>query len=178
MHLLLNLKDAGDKKIKFQQLYEQYRHLMFYVAKDILKDEHLAEDAVQEALLRISKNLHKIDDVGSSKTRNFVAIVTRNVAITMANQRWKEGNIEFCMEKGDSTSLNISQESLDKTILEYVIQLPQIYRDSLYLYYIYGYSFREISQLLSVSVEVVKKRTQRARAMLKKMLEKEGFYNG
>ena len=51
------------------------------------------------------------------------------------------------------------------------------FRDILYLYHIYGYNFKEISHLLSLTVENAKKRAQRARLMLKQNLEKAGLYN-
>jgi len=52
-----------------------------------------------------------------------------------------------------------------------------MYRDPLYLYHLYGYSFNEISSLLNLSVEATKKRTQRARDLLKTLLEKEGYHH-
>lgn len=38
--------DTEEEQSKFTLLYEKYRYLMWYVAKDILKDKDLAEDAV------------------------------------------------------------------------------------------------------------------------------------
>ena len=49
MTLFLTLLDAKEEKSKFDKLYEKYRKLMHYVAKGILTDDQLAEDAVQEA---------------------------------------------------------------------------------------------------------------------------------
>lgn len=51
MTLFLTLLDAKEEKSKFDKLYEKYRKLMHYVAKGILTDDQLAEDAVQEAFL-------------------------------------------------------------------------------------------------------------------------------
>lgn len=74
-----------------------------------------------------------------------------------------------------ATSNDIFETVSNRILVECILQLPEIYRDSLYLYHIYGYSFREVSNLLSISVETAKKRVQRARRLLKEMLEKEGF---
>ena len=65
----------------------------------------------------------------------------------------------------------------NKLLMECILKLPELYRDPLYLYHLYGYSFNEISNLLSVSVETAKKRAQRARHMLKGLLEKEGYHH-
>ena len=58
LNIFLSLIDSDEDKAKFSNLYEQYKNLMFYIARDILKDEHLAEDAVQEAFIRIAKNFY------------------------------------------------------------------------------------------------------------------------
>jgi len=41
---------------------------MFYVANSILKDEHLAEDAVHQAFIRIIESLDKINEIKCPKT--------------------------------------------------------------------------------------------------------------
>ncbi|MBR4020017.1 MAG: sigma-70 family RNA polymerase sigma factor, partial [Firmicutes bacterium] len=75
LSLYLTLIDTDEDKIRFAKLYEQYRHLMFYIAKEILQDEHLSEDAVQEAFLRIAKNFHKVGEILCPETRNFTVII-------------------------------------------------------------------------------------------------------
>ena len=166
----LTIIDSEDDKSKFISLYEKYRKLMFYVAHSILKDEQLSEDAVQEAFLRIAKNFHKVGEVSCPHTRNFVVIITKNIAITMYNK-----NLYDFEEFTDNVISALSDEAFEKVpekeLTECILQLPEAYRSPLYLYYIYGYSIREISGLLSITVENAKKRIQRARHILKKMIE-------
>ena len=45
---------------EMEELYRQYRAPMFRVAMSILRDEGLAEDAVQQAFLKIFQNFEKI----------------------------------------------------------------------------------------------------------------------
>ena len=45
LSLYLTLIDSDEDKLRFTKLYEQYRHLMFYIAQEILKDEHLHNKA-------------------------------------------------------------------------------------------------------------------------------------
>lgn len=177
LNLFLTLIDNEQDKVRFVELYEKYKNLMFYVAKEILKDEHLAEDAVQEAFLRVAKNFHKICDVLSPQTRNFVVIITRNISIDMLKKKDTIIDIDTYIE---SESTEISDEVFEsvssKLLTDMILKLSQNHRDILYLHHLYGYSFNEISTLLSISVETAKKRTQRARGMLKEMLKKEGYY--
>lgn len=176
--LYLALIDSDEDKIRFTKLYEQYRHLMFYIAQEILKDEQLSEDAVQESFLRIAKNFHKVGEILCPKTRNFTVIITKNVALTMHKHKHNDMDMDSYIE---SSSFETTEDAFDalsnKLLAECILKLPEMYRDSLYLYHLYGYSFNEISNLLSVPVETTKKRTQRARSLLKVLLEKEGYHH-
>jgi len=174
--ICLTLIDSEEDKLRFTHLYEQYRHLMFYIAYDILKDEGLSEDALQEAFLRIAKNFHKVGEIPCPRTRNFAVIITRNVALTMVKKKHDDLEPEiFSGKEAISISDDVFETVSGKILVECILKLPEMYRDTLYLYHIYGYTFREISHLLSVPVETIKKRAQRARKMLKDFLEREGY---
>ena len=77
--------EKDERSEKIEQLYSLYRNVMFYTAERILRDHHLAEDAVQKAFLKVLDNLHKISEIDCNKTRAFLVIIVRNVAITMYN---------------------------------------------------------------------------------------------
>ena len=47
---------------------------MYCIAVEILRDEHLAEDAVQEAFFCVARNFRKVGKVESVQTRNFLAL--------------------------------------------------------------------------------------------------------
>lgn len=178
LNLYLTLIDDDKDKIRFTKLYEQYRHLMFYIAKEILKDEHLSEDAVQEAFLRIARNFHKVGEILCPETRNFTVIITKNVALTMLRHKHNDIDMDSYIESSSSEiTEDVFEAVSNKLLTKCILKLPEMYRDSLYLYHLYGYTFNEISNLLSVPVETTKKRTQRARFLLKELLEKEGYHH-
>ena len=178
LNLFLTLIDDECDKARFVDFYEKYKRLMFYVARGILKDDYLAEDAAQEAFLRVAKNFHKINEVSCPQTRNFAVIITRNISLNMLK---KKDNVIDIDDYIDNKILSVADdlfESVSTNILtDKMLKLPESYRDILYLYHLYGYSFNEISTLLSLPAETTKKRAQRARYMLKEMLEKEGYYH-
>ena len=116
---------------------------MFYVAKEILQDEFLAEDAVHKSFIKIYDSLHKINENDCRKTRNFLVIVCRNISITMYNQRKKRSE-EIYDEK--ITSLNnesveeliISSESFEE-LNKKIKELKPIYQDVIFLRYSQGF---------------------------------------
>lgn len=174
--LFLALIDTEEDKIKFVALYEKYRKLMFYIANDILKDTNLAEDAVQEAFFRIAKNFKKVGEISCPQTKSFVVIITRNIAITMIS---KENKANELNEKLTHNSTKFSDDTFEnisyKILVNSILELPQKYRDVLYLAHVYGYNYNEISNLLSISVDAVKKRAQRGKEKLKNSIEMEIF---
>lgn len=72
MVLFLALLDTQEEQEKFREIYENYRHFMWYIAQQKLKDTHLAEDAVQEAFLALTRHLDKVEDAHSPERRNFL----------------------------------------------------------------------------------------------------------
>ena len=63
MMIYLQMIDAPEDRSKFEQIYMEYRSMMFHIANRILTNEQDAEDAVHEAFLKIAENIEKIEDV-------------------------------------------------------------------------------------------------------------------
>lgn len=73
MLIYLSIIDSEEDISKFELIYNTYKNRMHHIAKDILKDVHISEDAVHMAFLRIVKNLDKIGDVDSDRTKSLVS---------------------------------------------------------------------------------------------------------
>lgn len=174
LQIYLTLIDTDAEKQKFIIFYEQYRKLMFYIAKEILKDNHLAEDAVQEAFLRIAKNFHKTGTVTSHETKAFAVIITRNVAIDIYNKEKKITKLnQYLSESIETETDDFTEKTSYKKLLGYILELPEIYRDVLYLNLVYDYQFNEIANLLGISTENARKRAQRGKKILQEKINEE-----
>ena len=172
----LGYHEQLDPQTEWDVNIERYSRLMFYIARQILDDEQLSEDAVQEALLRIARNMHKVGEVSCPQTRNFSVIITRNAALTMKKQSCQAAEEELdVLDRARGNIDELFEQVSKKQLTECILKLPYIYRDALYLYHLYGYSLGETASLLGTSLENVKKRVQRARSMLRNMLIEEGY---
>ena len=87
--LYLSLIDKQEEKNRFEELYYRYRNLMYYIAYQVLHQDRDSEDAVQEALFRIAKNMDKVKDIASTETKNFVAIITKREAMKIYDKKKK-----------------------------------------------------------------------------------------
>ena len=173
IQLFLVLIEDEEDKIRFEDAYYRYCDLMYVRAYDILKDSHRAEDAVQEAFLRIAKNFHKVREVTSTETKNFFVLITERVAINMIQREEQfeilsEENL-YILETLVSNDVGISR--LESKVIMAILELPTNYRNVLYLQSICGYSLKETAKLLGISVDAAKQRSSRAHKALKKELE-------
>lgn len=177
------IKNENDRN-KAKDIYLAYKNTMFYVARGILHDFCLAEDAVSQALIKIINNLHLISDIDCNKTRGLVVIIVRNVSIDMLKHiKNKEfipfDDLENSLENIDVSPLDhiISVESYAMLLL-CISRLNQNYIDVLRLSLIYQYPDNDIANMLGISKENVRVRLHRARQALIKELQKEGICNG
>lgn len=168
MIIYLSTIDTPDERSKFEQVYIKYKDLMFYVANRILHNTYDAEDAVHQAFLAILKNLGKIYDVESQKTRAFVVVIVERKAIDLLRIR----------QRSSETALNdeVAQKAVPERLgLDEAIDLlPGHYRNVLTLKYVSGFSTGEISKMLGITSSGVSKLLFRAKEALKKILEGEG----
>ncbi len=157
--------------ISFEDMYIQNRKLMMHTAMKILNNFADAEDCVSEAFLRASKIFRKISQLERPKLTSLLVIIVRNAALDKyrANKRVvavEEPDIETGTSYNDSYSFD--------SVIASIGQLKDEYRDVLMLKFVYGYSIKEMTEILGISADNAYKRIQRAKSELSKIIEQEG----
>lgn len=183
MIMMLSVLDTEEEQDKFTYIYENYKYFMWYLANEILHDSHLAEDAVQDSFLALTRHLNKIDDVKSNQTKKFLATIAKSKAIDILRRR-KGKSFESFEENEEVISL-VTEDMLDQYIkqdsYEHLLccirKLDEIYKVVFEYKYIHGLSDKEIAALLNVTPKTVNVRIFRARKKLQKMLRKEDRKN-
>lgn len=146
----------------FRTLYEKYYGLAFGLARSRLGDQHLAEDAAQEAFAVACRKLHTL-----SKPHRFpewLGTICRRTASKLAR---KQGSVEPFEDSATEKSTN---ETVRTTVQEALSKLPVNSREVLNLHYLSGMTYEEISQTLGISFQAVHGRMQRARKNLSRYL--------
>ena len=158
---------------------EMYQQLMVY-ARSALSNPSLAEEAVQDTF-RIA--CAKIDDFMSSPNpQGWLVLALRNVIRNLRRELASLNKIVVSsMSIDDELFINSNAvrpnnservEDSELDILYSDLLSPDEYK-LLKLIAIHKYSMLEASQELGISVEACKKRVQRAKEKLRKILEKE-----
>jgi RNA polymerase sigma-70 factor (ECF subfamily) len=170
--LYLSMIDGMDDRDKFMLIYENHDSYLHSYAFSILGDKQLSEDAVQECYLRVVKNLHKINDPTCHETRSFLVIILKNAAIDIMRKRSME---TFFPEDAEiAAPPDKGFETAEQFLTEFIRNLPDIYKDVVYLKYNHNCSNVQAAKLLGISPELVRKRLQRVREMLKKFENGKG----
>lgn len=170
--LYLSLIDGENDKEKFEKIYKNYSALMLSRAYEILHDSSLAEDAAHNAFVRILKNIDKLDDSGSLKTKSYVMIVLENTAKTMYVKRSRQKIYE--LDESVPNTVNVERETETKLtaeiVAEKIAELPEKYRDVIVLKFLNGLDDGEIASALGISRTAVRKRLQRSREKLRELM--------
>lgn len=161
----------------FEVLFTTYQSAMYRIAYAILRDDGLAEDAVQQTFLKLLKEFPKIESITSNKTKSFIVILVRNTAIDLYRKRKRE-NIVY-LDEIDVTQAGCVDSPEDQVLSsqgcevmkEALLSLDERYSDILMLRYFHGYRNKEIAALLSLSEAVVASRIFQGKRLLTKRLK-------
>ncbi len=181
LSFLLVIEDEVTRN-KLEKIYIKYKKIAYWTAYGILKDSHEAEDVVQDAIIRISALIHKIDEVECNKTKALFVIIIRNLSINIYNKRKNMENTYYEDIEIVSTDLTLDEKmiNLDKTkwMLDMLTKINPSYADIISLKYYYDYSDLDISKSIGISEGNVRVRLYRARLAIKQIIEKEDLDHG
>ena len=172
---LIALCKQQNQKAQFE-VYNRYCKAMYNVAYRIVKDEHFAQDVMQEGFL---KAFTKINDY---KEEVAFGAWLKKIIINYSIDFYKKNNA-FQVEDLSKTLYKIEEndglltENLDlnslkvKQVLDSISSLKDNYRMVLTLFYIEGYDQEEISEILNISYANCRTTLSRAKDGLRKKLE-------
>jgi RNA polymerase sigma-70 factor (ECF subfamily) len=153
----------------FGRLVEQHQNAAFQWAFTTLEDRHLAQDVTQEAFLVAYQHLPKLRD-----PQAFPAWLHQIVLSQCCRVMRQRQPPTIPLEMADELPLNdldleqvVVECDLKESVLAALDRLPLHEQTVTRLFYLRGYSLKEIARLLQVPVTTVKKRLQYARQHLR-----------
>lgn len=169
--LFLNLLDTQTEKEKFEELYNTYKNLLYWIALKRTNSNEDAEECVQETFFYVARHFDKIDEVASKKTKIYLSAIVTGFAIDIYNNSVKFEMLEIDHE--DNTEDLKYFESFEAVELNEVIR--NVFDDEsrvfFYLKYLYNYKSREIAEIYNVKDSYVRKKLEYARRKIRKQLE-------
>jgi len=155
------------KREQLGQLILASEDSMYHVAKSLLYNDADCQDAIQETIVKAFDKIGTLKQDAYAKT--WLIRILINECYGIMRKEKKIISLENCereepwMERQDYSDL-----------YEALMRLTEEARLSVTLYYVEGYSVREIAKMTGVTESAVKNRLARARAKLKEELSREG----
>ncbi len=179
---LLAKASTGDQHALEVLIGEQEARI-YALARSILKAPEWAEDATQEALLRVVQNLNRTWLHGADFDA-WVLTIARNVALDFWRRRRVRGAADF--DESAPQEASSAQEGLHESPLDALVAredavwlgaaidaLPGPYREVLVLRFYHGLEPAEIAKVVNVSPENARIRLWRALRELRSQLSAE-----
>lgn len=153
-----------------ERCYRLYEQKMYRAAYRILQDSAWAEDAVQEAFLKLMKGQVYFEDACSDDCKKYMITVIRHSAIDIYNQKKREQNFlclcdeilygkQACAEKDSGSDVDVQ---------EIISALSPRYYEVANCLAVKNLSVKETAEVLGISETNVRKRFERAKKLLRR----------
>jgi RNA polymerase sigma-70 factor (ECF subfamily) len=158
---------GNQRRARFQALCQSLRPDLLRFAFWLARDRALAEDVVQETMIRAWKAQESLLDEGAAKSW-FLTIIRREYARTFERKRFVTVDVEELIAKEEPMLAAADDQELAE-LRTAIFKLPSEYREPLVLQVLMGYSTAEIAAELELSNAAVLTRLFRARKQLRAM---------
>ena len=157
----------------FEVVYKKYYRILFGIALRYAGNRTEAEDILQDSFIKIFHSVNSFKGKGSFE--GWMKRIVQNTAINNYRSNLK---FELHIEVSDienkmvDNSFSLIFEVFDeKNTIALLNTLPQGYRLVLNLYFIDGYTHKEIAEMLNISIGTSKSQLFKAKNYLKNLIQ-------
>jgi RNA polymerase sigma-70 factor (ECF subfamily) len=158
---LMDAMGRGDRAAA-AELYRALGGRIFGICHRILRDTGLAEDAAQEAFLKVWKAADRFDPA-KGEVAAWVAVVARRTALDRRPKAMAELPADLEVPQLDEAYVH-------PRLRECLAELPETHRNALVLMYVHGLTHSELAAALDAPLGTVKSWVRRASAAQKETL--------
>ena len=169
----------------FEELIKDYKKSAYNIALRVMRNVEDAEDASQEALIKIFKNISSFNMNSTFKVWMYRIVV--NTCLDFKRKKSLNAvSIDETLDLGSGREVQreISDETSNpdalvdrnystRLVSDAINMLEDDFKTIIILRDIKGFTYEEISEILTCNLGTVKSRLSRARNRLKEILEKE-----
>src|SRR5438105_5968099 len=167
---------ARSEESALAELYDRYGRTAYGLALRVLRDERLAEDAVQEAFLTIWRTASRfVPERGKASTWILTLVHRRAVDAVRHEQRRRADSLERTAEPvvegvEEDAWLRLQRERVQEALRN----LPDAQREALELAYYGGFSQSELAERLGQPLGTIKSRMVGGLSRLRELLGEPG----
>ena len=150
----------------FERLVREHERLVRALARSACRDEHAAEDVVQETFWRAWRGLGSLRD--PSRIKTWLCALCRNAAIDLLRRRKTRETEELSVDVAAPDGRKDSE--LAERVGKIVDALREDYRQIMLLHYVERLSYDEIAEALGMTTGAVGEKLHRVRKMVAERL--------
>lgn len=181
----LALRIAAGDTSALEALMRRYNRTLFRTARSILRDDAEAEEALQDAYLKVFRSIAQFR--GDSKLSTWLVRIVANEALMRRRKRARSAKVVALHPEGDGFGLKaepamdandgpeqLAVQAQTRRLLEAKIDaLPDSFRTVFMLRALEEFSVEETAQALGIPEATVRTRFFRARGLLREALSHE-----
>jgi RNA polymerase sigma factor (sigma-70 family) len=165
-------------EVALAELYDRFGGIAYGLARRVLRDDALAEDAVQEAFLAIWRGAARfVPERGKASTWILTLVHRRAVDLVRREERRRADVLPETVPEaaGDSADdalwLRLERERVQSALAK----LPDPQREAIELAYYGGFTQSELAERLGEPLGTIKSRMFTGLARLRELLEREAW---
>jgi len=170
---------AREDELALAELYDRYGRVAYGLALRIVRDQALAEDAVQEAFLTVWRSAGSFrSDKAKPSTWILTLVHRRAVDVVRREERRRAAPLEGTEEpdeRGLAADEEIELSDRRRLVQAALQQLPDEQREALELAYYGGLTQSELAERLSVPLGTIKSRMFTGLRRLRDLLAEAGL---
>lgn len=157
---------AESRSALIERIIRQYADMIYRIAYQHTGSNADAEDILQEVSISLVTKDAPLQD--ETYLKRWLIRVTVNKCHDLYRHH-KRIQTEALEDHLDTPAAPRDE------VMEEIFQLPELYRNIIYLYYYENFTLQDIADALHKSINTISSGLQRARKQLKKILTEEGF---
>ena len=183
LNLYLSMIENPEDQLRFEDFFNKYNEEIKKYALALIGNYYDAEDITQDAWLAIAQNFDKFHAKSEWAIKAYLFKTVKYMSLDRIKENdskekkimgFDTEEIESKQDLYDTTLFEICQNETYECVLDSIKCLEETYRDVLTMYYFCQSSTREISKVMQINEQNVRKHLERGRIMLIKLLAKRG----
>jgi RNA polymerase sigma-70 factor, ECF subfamily len=163
----------------FEELVDQFKHLVFALIARTVTDRSRAEDLAQDVFLRVHRGLPYFR--GEARLSTWIYRITVNVCSQeRADEHARHGPAQVSLDDPNShlpapstVDRRFSDFELRDRLEKAIQQLPTPYRILIAGHYLQGLQYEDLAEAMQLPLGTVKTQLHRAKRQLRQLLEGE-----
>ena len=188
MLMIIEACDNDDSRKFFIDLYLKYRKKMFDIAYKYVQDQHIAEDLVHDAMIKLIEKEPLLVNFECCTLTTYVVFTIRNTSISYLRRKQRDKRYVADMDDEQAASYIADSQPLPEEVAimnekidefgKVWMTLPEEIRDLLAGKYILGLSDAELAEQYGCKPSSIRVKLSRARRAALKAMEEGGIALG